>query len=75
MFFHTLDSADTDELRAWLRLSLTEGVGNETARQLLAAFGSPQAIFEQDAAALNAVGTERLRRAIEAAVVEAAAIV
>ena len=66
MFSHTLDSADTDELRAWLRLSLTEGVGNETARQLLAAFGSPQAIFEQDASALKAVGTERLRRAIEA---------
>jgi DNA processing protein len=66
MFSHTLDSAETDELRAWLRLSLTEGVGNETARQLLAAFGSPQAIFEQDAAALNAVGNERLRRAIEA---------
>ncbi len=66
MFCHTLDSAETDELRAWLRLSLTEGVGNETARQLLTAFGSPQAIFEQDAAALNAAGTERLRRAIEA---------
>ena len=66
MFCHTLDGAETDELRAWLRLSLTEGVGNETARQLLAAFGSPQAIFEQDAAALKAVGTERLRRAIEA---------
>ena len=66
MFSHTLDGTETDELRAWLRLSLTEGVGNETARQLLAAFGSPQAIFEQDAAALNAVGNERLRRAIEA---------
>ena len=66
MFCHTLDSAETDELRAWLRLSLTEGVGNETARQLLTAFGSPQAIFAQDAATLNAVGTERLRRAIEA---------
>lgn len=66
MFSHNLDSAETDELRAWLRLSLTEGVGNETSRQLLAAFGSPQAIFAQDAAALKAVGTERLRRAIEA---------
>ena len=66
MFCHTLDGAETDELRAWLRLSLTEGVGNETARQLLAAFGSPQAIFAQDAAALKAVGNERLRRAIEA---------
>ena len=65
MFCHTLDGVETDELRAWLRLSLTEGVGNETARQLLAAFGSPQAIFAQDAATLKAVGTERLRRAVE----------
>ena len=74
MFCHTLDSAETHELSAWLRLSLTEGVGNETARQLLAAFGSPQAIFEQDAAALNAAGTERLRRALEAEPEELAAL-
>lgn len=38
---------DKDELRAWLRLSMTEGMGNQTARQLLACFGSPQAVFEQ----------------------------
>ncbi len=30
---------DPEELTAWLRLTLTEGVGNTTARRLLAAFG------------------------------------
>lgn len=44
-----------DELSAWLRLSLTAGVGNETARKLLAAFGLPPAIFKQSAAALGQV--------------------
>ena len=44
-----------DELSAWLRLSLTPGVGNETARKLLAAFGLPPAIFRQPAAALGQV--------------------
>lgn len=34
-----------DELAAWLRLLATPGVGRETARRLLAAFGSPQAVF------------------------------
>ena len=40
-----------DELAAWLRLALTPGVGNDAARRLLAAFGLPQAIFEQRPAA------------------------
>lgn len=34
---------DVDELAAWLRLLETPGVGRESARRLLAAFGSPQA--------------------------------
>ncbi len=53
------------ELQAWLRLLLTPGVGNDTARKLLAAFGSATAIFEQSAAALREVGTERLVQAIQ----------
>lgn len=36
-----------DELAAWLRLTLTPGVGNGAARRLLAAFGLPQNIFAQ----------------------------
>lgn len=46
-----------EESKAWLRLQLTPGVGNDTARRLLAAFGLPQAIFAQDSAALRQVAT------------------
>ncbi len=38
-----------------MRLTLTPGVGNGTARKLLAAFGLPQAIFEQPSTALRQV--------------------
>ncbi|QTD45621.1 DNA-processing protein DprA [Ottowia testudinis] len=44
---------DRPELEAWLRLTLTPGIGSDTARRLLAAFGLPQAIFEQPSAALR----------------------
>lgn len=36
---------DEREFDAWLRLLETPGVGRETARRLLAAFGSPQAVL------------------------------
>ena len=52
------------ELKAWLRLTLTPGVGNETARKLLAAYGSAPAIFEQSAQALCELGSEKLSRVI-----------
>ena len=65
MFSHHLSSDEANELSAWLRLSLTDGVGNETARQWLAAYGLPQAIFEADPGALRGPAIERLRRAIE----------
>ena len=57
---------DTQELGAWLRLTLTPGVGNETARQLLTTFGSAQAVFGQTTATLRALGSERLASAIQA---------
>ncbi|MET0312289.1 MAG: DNA-processing protein DprA [Burkholderiaceae bacterium] len=44
-----------DEVAAWLRLGLTPGVGNETARRLLAAFGLPHEVFAQPAQALAGV--------------------
>ena len=44
---------DHDELGAWLRLTLTPGIGNGAARRLLARFGLPQAIFPQTEAALQ----------------------
>ena len=53
------------ELGAWLRLSLTPGIGNAGARKLLAAFGSAQAIFEQSAGTLRQLGSERLASALQ----------
>ncbi|MBG6076818.1 DNA-processing protein DprA [Polaromonas sp. CG_9.11] len=55
---------DSDELRAWLRLALTPGVGNATARKLLAAFGSAQAIFEQSSATLQQIGSDKLANSL-----------
>jgi len=42
---------DRDELTAWLRLLETPGVGRESARRLLAAFGSPEGVFQAPSAA------------------------
>ena len=44
-----------EELSAWLRLSLTHGVGNETMRRLMAAFGLPEAVFTQSSSTLRQV--------------------
>lgn len=57
---------DRDELRAWLRLSLSPGIGNITARKLLACFGLPQAIFEQSTTALRQVATPLQTQALRA---------
>ncbi len=46
---------ERDELEAWLRLLATPQVGRDTARRLLAAFGSPQAVFDAGSAALRDV--------------------
>jgi DNA processing protein len=55
---------DKDELRAWLRLSMTDGVGNDAARRLLSCFASPQAVFEQTEAALSQVVTVKQAQAL-----------
>ena len=44
---------ERDDLCAWLRLTLTPGVGNAAARRLLTAFGLPQQIFQQSHQALQ----------------------
>lgn len=44
--------AAREGLAAWVRLSLTPGIGNEGARKLLAAFGLPQSIFAASESAL-----------------------
>jgi DNA processing protein len=55
------------ERRAWLRLSLTEGVSPGAARDLLTAFGLPVAIFEAGQAALARVAGESVATALLAA--------
>ena len=57
---------DREELKAWLRLSLSPGIGNVTARKLLACFGLPQAIFEQPTTALRQVATPLQTQALRA---------
>ena len=48
---------DREELAAWLRLQLTPGVGDATARRLLAAFGLPQSVFAASSRALAQIAT------------------
>ncbi len=40
-----MHSADSNELDAWLRLTLISGLGNVTFRKLLSAFGTPESIL------------------------------
>lgn len=47
--------APSPELGPWLRLSLTTGIGRDTARRLLAAFGEPSHIFRQSESSLRQV--------------------
>jgi len=44
---------DNSELAAWLRLTLTPGIGGETQRNLLKTFGLPERIFDAGATALS----------------------
>ncbi|MEY3612717.1 MAG: hypothetical protein RJB14_2439 [Pseudomonadota bacterium] len=53
-----------EELGAWLRLVLTPGVGPESARRLLAAFGEPQAIFQLTETALCQVVSAKQAQAL-----------
>ena len=53
-----------EELGAWLRLVLTPGVGPESARRLLAAFGEPQAIFAQTETAMCQVVSAKQAQAL-----------
>jgi DNA processing protein len=55
------------ELAHWIRLEQTPGVGPETARRLLAAFGLPENIFAAGFPALRKVVPERIAQALSAA--------
>ena len=46
-----------EELSGWLRLALTPGVGDTSARKLLAAFGLPDAVLSQSGTSLQQVVT------------------
>lgn len=44
-----------NSLSSWLRLTLTPGIGGETQRKVLAAFGLPEAVFSAGRSALRGV--------------------
>ena len=50
---------NTESLAAWLRLTLISGIGGESQRKLLAAFGLPEAIFAAGRLATRAVIGDR----------------
>jgi DNA processing protein len=50
------------ELAAWLQLLQTPQLGRDTVRRLLAAFGSPQAVLDAGAEALDQAGGPRAAR-------------
>jgi len=52
------------DIRSWIGLSMVHDIGPVTSRKLLAAFGSPEAIFHADTEALLSVqGLSRERAA------------
>lgn len=55
---------ERSELAAWLRLLETPGIGRGTARRLLAAAGSPQAVFELPTVALAEITGTAQREAL-----------
>ena len=56
--------SDTEGLADWLRLSLTEGVGTQTARELLSRFGLPENIFSAGFTALQKYVPQKLALAL-----------
>jgi DNA processing protein len=55
-----------DGLAAWLRLMATEGVGTQTARDLLTHFGLPEEIFNAGFSALQKRVPEKIARILSA---------
>ena len=53
-----------DPLAAWLRLTLIPGVGGESQRKLLAAFGLPEAVFSASSTALRQATSDRVANLI-----------
>lgn len=55
---------ERDELALWLRLQLTAGIGNTSARKLLTTFGLPEQVFAQSLGALRQVVSEAQAQAL-----------
>jgi DNA processing protein len=51
-----------ESLSSWLRLTLIPGIGGETQRKLLAAFGLPEAVFSAGRSALRGVIGDKATR-------------
>ena len=65
---------EREELGAWLRLLHTPGIGPETARKLLAAFGPPALIWTQTPSAWASVVGQRIAHSMAAEPEEWAAL-
>jgi DNA processing protein len=57
-------TAAAEGVAAWLRLAQTRGIGPETARRLLSAFGLPENIFAAGRSALERVVSDSIARAL-----------
>ena len=57
---------ESEGLSDWLRLSLTDGVGTQTARDLLSRFGLPEQVFGAGFAALHKCVSEKLALVLSA---------
>ncbi len=66
---------DADELAAWLRLLATAGVGRETARKLLACYGSPQTALAASTASRTQVVGPAAAQALSSSTPEIDALV
>ncbi len=62
-----LPPSGLEGLAGWVRLEQTPGVGQETARKLLSAFGLPENIFSANFSSLQKIVSERVAHALLAA--------
>jgi len=69
----THEASRGGDLAGWLRLAQTPGVGPETGRRLLAAFGLPENIFAAGLPSLQTIVSERIAQALCQPPTEAAA--
>ncbi len=68
------ETSRDDDLAGWLRLAQTPGVGPETGRRLLTAFGLPENIFAASLPSLQTIVSQRIAEALRQPPTEAATI-